>query len=60
MVHIHCAYTEQINPADAEPVLSRDQVGRLPQLFSFSTFRIVVRGDRDIFNIVVRLRNLVD
>ena len=26
MVHIHCAYTEQVNPAGAEPVLSRDQV----------------------------------
>lgn len=27
MVHIHCAYTEAINPAGSDPVLSRDQVG---------------------------------
>ncbi|KAM0719755.1 hypothetical protein Q7P37_003888 [Cladosporium fusiforme] len=27
MVHVHCAYTEQINPAGSDPVLSRDQVG---------------------------------
>jgi len=26
MVTINCAYTEQINPAGASPVLSRDQV----------------------------------
>lgn len=26
MVTINCAYTEQINPADASPVLSREQI----------------------------------
>lgn len=29
MVHIHCAYTEQINPTGADPVLSRDQVSAM-------------------------------
>jgi hypothetical protein len=29
MVHIHCAYTEQINPEGSDPILSRDQVGIL-------------------------------
>ena len=29
MVQIHCAYTEAINPAGSDPVLSRDQVGKL-------------------------------
>ena len=29
MVHIHCAYTEAINPSGSDPVLSRDQVGAL-------------------------------
>jgi hypothetical protein len=28
-VHIHCAYTEQVNPEGSDPVLSRDQVGIL-------------------------------
>jgi hypothetical protein len=27
MVHIHCAYTEAINPSGSDPILSRDQVG---------------------------------
>lgn len=26
MVTIHCAYTEQINPAGASPVITRDQI----------------------------------
>jgi len=33
MVHIHCAYTEAINPAGSEPVLSRDQVGYSRSLY---------------------------
>lgn len=28
MVVVHCAYTEQINPAGAAPVLTRDQIWR--------------------------------
>lgn len=40
MVHIHCAYTEQINPAGSDPVLSRDQVGFLSPLSALSCSRI--------------------
>jgi hypothetical protein len=39
MVHIHCAYTEQINPKGAEPVLSRDQVGCI---LAFSFLEVIL------------------
>jgi len=45
MVHIHCAYTEQINPKGVEPVLSRDQASRF---LACCYLEIVVRGEGDL------------